>query len=98
MEFISLLIQLVSGAVGGNVAGAASGKYSLGPWFNSVAGGVGGALLAQVLSALTNGTLGGSVAGMDLTAIVSSIASGGVGGALLTLIVGFIKAKLKTSE
>ncbi|PNQ93020.1 hypothetical protein CCU68_07890, partial [Pseudomonas gingeri NCPPB 3146 = LMG 5327] len=80
MDFISLLIQLVSGAVGGNLAGAASDKYSLGPWFNSLAGGIGGVLLTQVLSAITNGSLGGSVGDMDLTAIVSSIAGGGVGG------------------
>ncbi|MGY2169370.1 hypothetical protein [Pseudomonas gingeri] len=94
MDFISLLIQLVSGAVGGNLAGAASDKYSLGPWFNSLAGGIGGVLLTQVLSAITNGSLGGSVGDMDLTAIISSIAGGGVGGAVLSLIAGFIKAKL----
>ncbi|WP_397459380.1 hypothetical protein AB3464_08505 [Pseudomonas asplenii] len=98
MEFISLLIQLVSGAVGGNIAGAATDKYTLGPWFNSLAGGIGGVVLSQVLSAVTNGSLGGAVGDMDLASIVSGIASGGIGGAVLSLVAGFIKAKLTRTE
>jgi hypothetical protein len=31
MSFIPLLIQLISGAVGGNIAGAILKKYNLGP-------------------------------------------------------------------
>ncbi|KPA88623.1 MULTISPECIES: hypothetical protein [Pseudomonas] len=98
MEFISLLIQLVSGAVGGNIAGAATDKYSLGPWFNSLAGGIGGVVLSQVLSVITNGSFGGDVGNLDLSSIASGIASGGVGGAILSLVAGFIKAKLSRSE
>jgi hypothetical protein len=42
MNITALIIQLVSGAVGGNIAGAAMSKFNLGPIGNSIAGIVGG--------------------------------------------------------
>ena len=39
---IGLIIQLISGAVGGNVAGAAMKQYNLGTIGNSIAGLIGG--------------------------------------------------------
>ena len=39
---IGLIIQLISGAVGGNIAGAAMNQYSLGTVGNSIAGLIGG--------------------------------------------------------
>jgi hypothetical protein len=42
MNIISLIIQVISGAVGGNVAGAAMKESSLGTLGNSIAGIVGG--------------------------------------------------------
>ncbi len=44
MDITSLLIEAVSGAVGGNVAGAAMKENSLGAVGNSIAGIVGGGL------------------------------------------------------
>ena len=49
MNLIALIIQLVSGAVGGNVAGALMKKYSLGTLLNSIAGIVGGGIGGQLL-------------------------------------------------
>lgn len=86
--FIPLIIQLVSGAVGGNIAGALLKKSSLGPLWNSVAGIVGGGLGGQLLGLLGIATGSG---GMDLASIVGSIASGGVGGGVLMAIIGLIK-------
>ena len=44
MNLISLIIEAVSGAVGGNIAGAAMKEKSLGTLGNSIAGIVGGGL------------------------------------------------------
>lgn len=87
---MELLIQLLGGAVGGNVAGAALKNYSLGTLWNSVVGILGGGLGGQLLSAL--GLLGGGgESAMDIGSIVANIASSGVGGGILMVIVGVIK-------
>ena len=88
---IPLIIQLVSGAVGGNVAGSLMKNLSLGTLGNSIAGVVGGGLGAQLLSMLGIATGGGD---MDIGSIVGSIASGGVGGGALMAIIGIIKKAL----
>jgi uncharacterized membrane protein YeaQ/YmgE (transglycosylase-associated protein family) len=58
----SLIIQLISGAVGGNVARAAMKEKSLGALGNSIAGliggGVGGTILQAVLGTAAAGGLG----------------------------------------
>ena len=54
--FISLLVQIISGVIGGNVAGMT--KQSLGTGLNTMLGGIGGLVLGQVAAALT-GTSGG---------------------------------------
>lgn len=92
MDITSLLIQLVSGAVGGNAAGAAMKKFSLGTVGNSIVGILGGGLGGQILGALGMGAGGDGAA--DAGSIVSSIASGGVGGAVLLAIVGAIKSAM----
>jgi uncharacterized membrane protein YeaQ/YmgE (transglycosylase-associated protein family) len=93
MNMISLIIEAVSGAVGGNVASAAMKENSLGTVGNSIAGivggGLGGTLLQMVMGSAA--TAGGS---MDLTSILSNVAGGGVGGAILMAIVGIIKNKM----
>ena len=96
MNIISLIIEAISGAVGGNVAGAAMKENSLGTLGNSIAGivggGLGGTLLQMVMGSAATG--GGS---MDLTSILSSVAGGGVGGAILMAIIGIIKNKMAKS-
>lgn len=87
-----MLVQLISGAVGGNAAGAAMRKFSLRTVGNSVVGILGGGLGGQILAMLGLG--GGADGGMDAGSILSSIAGGGVGGAVLLLIVGAIKSAM----
>jgi uncharacterized membrane protein YeaQ/YmgE (transglycosylase-associated protein family) len=90
MEILPLIIQLASGAVGGNVAGKLMPKQSLGTIGNSIAGIVGGGLGGQLLGMLGIG--GDAAAGsMDISSILTSIAGGGVGGGVLMAIVGFVK-------
>ena len=87
--FISLLVQIISGAIGGNLAGMT--KQSLGTGLNTLIGGVGGLVLGQIVSALT-GTPGSEA--LDVAAVGSNIVSGGVGGLVLTWVIGFIKSKM----
>lgn len=86
---INLLIQIISGAVGGNLAGMT--KQSLGTGLNTFLGGVGGLVLGQIVSAMT-GTSGGEA--LDVAAVGSNIVSGGVGGLVLAWVAGFIKSKM----
>jgi uncharacterized membrane protein YeaQ/YmgE (transglycosylase-associated protein family) len=56
MNIVSLIIQLVSGAAGGNIAGSLLKKFDLGPVGNSIAGivggGLGGGLLMAIIGAI----------------------------------------------
>lgn len=87
-DLLPLLIQLISGAVGGNLAGSMFKDLSLGKIGNSIVGILGGGLGGQLLGMLGLAPEAGS---MDLAGIVSSIAGGGVGGGVLLAIVGLIK-------
>jgi hypothetical protein len=94
MNIVALLIQLVSGAAGGNLAGALMKNFSLGPVGNSILGILGGGLGGQLLHMLTAGgaTAATGASGLDLGSVVSSIAGGGIGGGLLMAIVGAIRS------
>ncbi|MGF6098363.1 hypothetical protein [Pseudomonas sp. 18175] len=86
---ISVLVQIISGAVGGNLAGMS--KQTLGTGFNTLLGGIGGLILGQIASAFF-GTSSGEA--LDIAAVASNIVGGGVGGLVLTWIIGFIKQKM----
>jgi hypothetical protein len=92
---VSLIIQLLSGAAGGNIAGALLKQFNLGPLGNSIVGVLGGGLGGQLLGMLLGG--GGAAAGaatgggLDLGSLITQIAGGGVGGGLLMVIVGIIR-------
>jgi uncharacterized membrane protein YeaQ/YmgE (transglycosylase-associated protein family) len=88
---LGLIIQLISGAVGGNVAGGLMKSNSLGPLLNSVIGILGGGIGGQVLGALG---MGAATGGMDIASIVSQIAGGGIGGGILLAVIGLVKGLL----
>jgi len=92
MNIISLIIQAISGAVGGNVAGAAMKENSLGTLGNSIAGIVGGGLGGTILQMVMGTAAAGG--GLDLQSILANVAGGGVGGAILMAIIGIIKNKM----
>src|ERR1700730_9706051 len=87
---INLIIQLLSGAAGGNIIGNILKQYNLGPIGNSIAGIVGGGLGGQLLNmVLGSGAAAGTAAaagGLDIGSIVEQSAGG-----VLMLIVGIIK-------
>jgi len=57
MDITSLIIEAVSGAVGGNVAGAALKEKSLGAIGNSIAGIVGGGVGGTILQTVMGGAI-----------------------------------------
>jgi len=93
MDITSLIVEAVSGAVGGNVAGAAMKEKSLGPVGNSLAGIVGGGIGGTILQAVMGSAAAGG-GGMDMQSILSNVGGGGVGGAILMIIVGIIKNQM----
>jgi uncharacterized membrane protein YeaQ/YmgE (transglycosylase-associated protein family) len=97
MDIVSLIIQLISGAVGGNIAGGLLKKLSLGTTGNSIVGIVGGGLGGQLLNMLGVGG-GAAGGGLDVGSIIASIAGGGVGGAVLMVIIGLIRGMMGKSS
>ena len=88
-EYLPLLIQLVSGALGGNVAGKILKNLSVGTVGNSLAGIVGGGVGGWLLGMLGLG--GDPAAAMDMQSILGSIAGGGVGGGAVMAVIGALK-------
>lgn len=90
MEFLPLIIQLASGALGGNLAGKLMSNFSMGTLWNSVLGILGGGLGGSIL-----GSLGMDLSsGMDIAGILGSVAGGGVGGGVLMTIIGLIRSMI----
>jgi hypothetical protein len=85
MDIINLLIQLLSGAIGGNVAGNLSRDGGMGAPSNTLAGAVGGGIGGQILSALLGLATARNAAGaLDIPGFVSQLLAGGT--AILSLI------------
>lgn len=84
-----LIIQLISGAVGGNIVGGVLKNLSLGTLGNSIAGIIGGGIGGQILTALVGG--GAAAGGLDIGSIVTQVAGGGIGGGVALAVVGAIK-------
>lgn len=90
-SLLPLLIQLGSGALGGNVAGSLMKNLSLGTLGNSLAGILGGGIGGQLLGMMGLATGAGD---MDVGGIVGSIAGGGVGGGAAMAVIGLVKKAL----
>lgn len=80
-----LLIQLITGAIGGNAAGMAMKDKSLGTIGNTIAGLLGGAGGGKLLELINPQLVEG---------LVGQVAGSGVGGAILMIVVALIKNKL----
>lgn len=78
-----LIASLISGAVGGNLAGMLMKKFSLGALWNTVVGIIGGAGGMQLLELV--GLLGAE------GGLIANIAGSAVGGGVLMTIVSMIK-------
>ncbi len=101
-ELLPLVLQAVSGVIGGNATGAAIKKQSLGKAGNSIIGLIGGVLGGLLLNYLGNenidiSSIVGNLAnsGAEAGSAIENIAGGGIGGGVLMAIVGMLKNKLK---
>jgi len=101
MNWTNLIIELISGAVGGNIAGAALKNFNLGTLGNTLSGIVGGGIGGQIVilgggaGAAAAGAAGG---GMDLSSILGNVGGGGIGGAILMIVIGLIKSKMSKAS
>lgn len=90
-NIVPWIISLVSGAVGGNAAGALMKEKSLGTVGNSLAGILGGGIGGFVLQLMG---LFKNAGGLDIGSILSSVASGGIGGGALMAIIAAVKGMM----
>jgi hypothetical protein len=87
---LGLLVQLISGIAGGNLAGSLLKARSLGIPGNSLAGFVGGGLGGQIVTTMLGlGAMDG--ADLNLGSLAAQAAGAGIGGALLATLVGMLK-------
>jgi len=91
-----MIISLLGGALGGNVAGKMMKNYSLGTLWNSVVGILGGGLGCYVLCAMSPAIAEACNSGAtDIGSILTSVAGGGVGGGILLGVIGAVKKAMK---
>lgn len=101
---INLIISLISGVVGGNIAGNAMTEKTLGTIGNSISGFLGGGLGGFILKALgvfagvtvagQGGDVSAAPAAFDLSSLLASTGGGGASGAILTGIIGYLKSSI----
>jgi uncharacterized membrane protein YeaQ/YmgE (transglycosylase-associated protein family) len=85
-----LLISLLSGIVGGNIAGGLLRTYNMGVLVNSLAGIIGGGIGGKLLAMAGPGALA-TGGGMGLGAILPQMAAGAFGGGVLLTIVAVVR-------
>lgn len=90
MDFVNVLVSLISGGVGGNIAGVALKDKSLGAIGNTLAGVIGGAAGGYIIQGvgLLN-TLG--LGELTLGSLLGNVGASGISGIILTTLVGLIK-------
>jgi hypothetical protein len=88
---MSLFIQLVAGAIGGNAVGAAMKDISLGSLGNTVAGAIGGGVGGPILAALIPMLSGATAGGVNLGSLAGQAVGSGVAGAIITAFIGVVK-------
>jgi uncharacterized membrane protein YeaQ/YmgE (transglycosylase-associated protein family) len=89
-----VLINLISGALGGVAAGKSSPTFDLGMVGNVISGLVGGGLVGQIVTLLLPSVMAAAQSGnFSVSGVVSQVVAGGAGGAILTAIIGAVKNK-----
>lgn len=95
-QIIPLVIQVISGVVGGGAVGGMLKNAAMGMLPKLLAGGLGGLGGAQVLGGLISGAMGGDPAGgMDLGNILGDVGGGLVGGGVLSGLAGTVMGMMK---
>lgn len=104
MEWANLIISLISGIVGGNIAGLAlPADKNLGVFGNTLSGIFGGVIgnyILQFLGIISQagilGPEGTAIApNFDLSTILANVGASGASGAVLMAIVGWFKSSMQ---
>ena len=89
-----ILINLITGALGGVGAGKSSPTFDLGMIGNIISGLIGGGVLGQIVTLALPSVMAAAQSGnLSIGGIVSQVVAGGAGGAILTAVIGAIKNK-----
>ena len=89
---IPLVIQFISGAVGGGIAGSLIKKAAMELLPKILAGGIGGIGGATILGSLLGGDASSA---MDVGSLINNVGGGLVGGGVLSTIVGSVMGSMK---
>lgn len=100
MDIVSLIISLVSGAIGGNIAGKAMPEKDMGVIANSMIGLLGGGAGEYILKALgflatATAASGGADGSLDIASILANVGVSGVSGGVITAVIALIKDALQ---
>lgn len=93
----NLVVQVISGAVGGTAAGSAFKDISLGKGSDAIAGAIGGGLVGQIFASVVSSAGGDVGGGMDIAGLVKDIVGSGVGGAAVMAVFGLIRNAMTKS-
>ncbi len=99
MEILPLITVLISGAIGGNLAGSFMPKVSLGKVGNTIAGIVGGGLGGYLFDMV--GMSGTGVPGSgatDFRNIITTFLAGALSGGAVMLIIGYLIQMMSKKE
>ena len=91
---LTIVVLLISGAIGGNLMATLLSNYSMGSLWNSVVGIIGGIALWQLLASIILPGIDPDTivpSGDQISKLICATASGALGGAILLLIVGFTR-------
>jgi uncharacterized membrane protein YeaQ/YmgE (transglycosylase-associated protein family) len=92
----TLLLQLISGAAGGNILVAGFKNLGLGFIGSTLAGMIGGVLFGQLLQSLTG--MSGDEGASDMQIFLTSLLGSAIGGAVLTAVVSWVKGMFGRSS
>ena len=106
MDIVNLIISLISGAVGGNLGGAAVSEKSLGTLANTVIGLLGGGAgdwILRLLGVLSSAGAAGATAttgspDLDIASILASVGVSGATGGILTAAIALIKNAMEKNS
>ena len=85
----NFIIHFVVGLIGGNATCESAPRFSLGPWGNTLVGGLGGIGGAQLFAALV--PIDMTLASADIQMMVGELAAAGLCGIALTVALGFLR-------
>jgi uncharacterized membrane protein YeaQ/YmgE (transglycosylase-associated protein family) len=92
VNIIGLVISLLGGAAGGNLAGSAMKDKSLGAIGDTVTGILGGGLGGALLQSLGVLDVEQSAVGLDIGTVIGAAVAGGAGGGIVMAIIGALLA------